>query len=224
MTKLGKLLTVFIFFTSVAFLGFTLVNSVAGPNFQAKADEMKEFVFQRSGPDSPYNISYRGLRTDNVGTATTLPEAVVRAQRAKLNDQEQELQRLNESIPALQNRTKQAAELIAMDIEGMHRRQDELEAQLQDLTQQIAAVAKQADEQTKKAKETYDLVSHRREEYILIKNQLEELRVHRTAIEAERQLLRDLLVQTRENLRLAERRQILLQQDGATATYETETN
>lgn len=216
MMKLNKTLAIFVFFTSVAFMGFALAVWAGGPNWKARAEELPEFSIEApSAPETPYTVKWR-LKDDQIsGQPASLPAAIVAAQGAKVTAQQDELQQLEQQIPVVQSGIEQAKSAIATDLKAMSDRQAELDKQLRELTATIVATAKEADAKTQEAQQKYGTLKLRREEYLMMSTQLKELRAERQLAEAEVQKLRDLLMAMKGNLERAERRQKLLKQDVA---------
>ena len=216
MMKLNKTLTVFVFFTSVAFMGFALAVWAGGPNWKVRADELPEFAIEApTTPETPYTVKWR-LKDDQIGgQPASLPAAIVVAQGEQIKAQQAELQQLEQSIPSVQSSIEQAKAAITVDLKAMNDRQAELDKQLRDLTARIVETGKQADSKTQEAQQKYATLKLRREEYLMMSTQLKELRAERLLAEAEAQKLQDLLMAMKGNLERAERRQSLLKQDVA---------
>jgi hypothetical protein len=222
MTKYGKILTVFVTFVSVAFMGVSMVWRYGGPDWVAEKDKLTEYSFERAGPDSPWTVKSRAVSDEQIGSGKILPEAIVTAQKKKLADQQALLQKLDQEKQRDAARLKQARELVEVDQLALQKREEVLEQARRDLTNKIVETQAQAVVKTKDAQEKYSLGKLRREESILMRNQLEELRAQREAAMREKENLQDELIQAQGLLDRARLRNDLLQSDVAkdAAAYE----
>lgn len=215
MLKINKALTVFVLFASVAFMGFAIVTSSGGYNFKTKSDEMQNFVFTHEGPTSPWIVKNR-ITDEPVGApAKLLPEAVLNALKKQFSDLNEEKQQLTKRIGELEKALKDSKDLIEVDKLAMKARQEALEKERRKVVAETIEVAAQAAAKSKEVYAQYDLAKLRRQEWILMNNQLQEIRTQKEAAVKESGRLRDLLYQSQGDLERAERRQQLLLRDGA---------
>lgn len=215
MLKLNKTLAVFVLFASIAFMGFAIVTSSAGYNFKTKADELDNFVFSRDSATAPWTVKTRVGDEQVGGSVKLLPEAILAALKKQIGDLNQEKQQLDKRIVELEKAIKDSKELIEVDKAAMKARQEVLEKERKRIVAETIEVAAQAAAKSKEVYAQYDLARLRRQEWILMNNQLQEIRTQKDAAIAESQRLRDLLYQSQGDLERAERRQQLLLREGA---------
>lgn len=224
MTRIGKCLVVFVLFASVAFMGAAIVTVFAGPNFRAHADELSkirggelgDFTFVAPAtPQGTWTVKTRGVNEETVGSFKILPEAIFAAQKKKAANLTAEKQVLDQQRPVVEAKIKEADALVALDKAAMKRRQDALERERLAVAARVSEVSAQASAKSKEASDQYALAKLRRQEWILMNNQLQEIRSQKIAALEESRRLQDLLIQAQGNLERAKRRQQLLQQDGA---------
>lgn len=219
-TKISKILTVFLTVASVAFMAVIIANVKAGgPNWQAKARDLPEVAFERAGPESPWTAK---RRTDNsdMGGGPILPDAIVKAQKKLIDAERAEQTALDAKIAAIKSKTATSTAQIAVDLDSMKRRQADLETQYNAVKKQLEQLSEDYTTEAKKQIDDLDVLKLRKEEYIRLKNQLEELRAQREVAADELDRLRALLYQAKANLERAQKRQKTLVEDGADVDYD----
>jgi hypothetical protein len=217
MTTLGKSLVVFVLFASVAFMGFAIVAAIGGPNYQTRAaEELPDFAFELTGPTGPWTVKTRSLKDENVGSGKILPEAMTLAQKKKLTELQNEKDEAEKFIPGLEVALKESRELILVDKQAMQATQDVLEQERLAVSAAITQTSAQVVAKSKEVSAQYGLAKLRRQEWILMNNQLQEIRAQKAAALKESRRLQDLLFLAKGNLERAQRRHQLLQDDGAT--------
>jgi hypothetical protein len=215
MTKVAKILVVIVTFASVAFMGGAIVACWAGPNWQMAAYEASDFNFDQATPESPWTVKTRDRKEESVGQGKILPEAIIVAKKKQAQVQTEELGKLTTEIEAWNKRIKEARALIEVDVAAMDKRQGEYDQEYKELTAANAKLSADRDLQIKEAQQTYETLRLRRQEWLLLKAQLEEIRADIVTTAIEENKLRDALYQAHENLKIADRRKQLLEQDGA---------
>lgn len=135
--------------------------------------------------------------------------------KATITEQQQKLQKLDESIAAVNAEQKTVLAAIDADVKAlrdpMTGREVELEKQLAQLEAQAQQVAKQIEEQARKADAKLETLALRRDDVSRLQNQFDEFVSQKQAAEAESKRLRDLLFQARGVLERVERRRQLLE-------------
>ena len=60
LTKISKILVVFVTFASIAFLAFSIIVTTAGPNWQKEAEALPDYTFTQSGGEKPtWSVRHR---------------------------------------------------------------------------------------------------------------------------------------------------------------------
>lgn len=215
-TTLSKILAVFVTISCVAFMAVIMANVAAGgPNWMARAKELNEVDFARASPEAPWTAKNRIDGTD-LGGGPILPAALATVQK-KLTDAERVKQTdLDQKITQVKARLTESKALIDVDLDAIKRRQAELDTQYADLQAQMAQVSQDYTTEAKKQTEDLAVLKLRAQEFIQVKNQLEELRAQREVATEEQARLKALLYQARANLERAKTRRQLLESDGAT--------
>jgi chromosome segregation ATPase len=213
LTKISKTLTVVIFVISVAFFGFAFMAYFIGPDWQSHALRLDEYEFAQANPAAPWTAKSRDIRQESYGQGKSLPEAINAAQKKILQEQQQKIQTIEQSLPGMQAALEQARQAIDVDVKAISARAQELEAQRVQVAAAVADLERQADAKAKQADGTAQVVKLRYQELLRLRNELEELKSQAAAAVSEEARLRDLLYQVEGDLERVKRRQQLLKSD-----------
>ena len=214
-TLISKILAVFVTIASVAFMAVVMANvSAGGPNWTAKSKELAEVSFERANPQAPWTAK---RRTDNsdMGSGSILPAAIVSVQKKLLDEERTKQADLDAKIAQRKSAITESRALIDADLDAMKRREADLDKQFADLLEQMNQLSQNFTMESKKQTEDLAILKLRSQEYILIKNQLEELKAQREVATEELARLKALVYQAKANLERAQTRQELLKSDGA---------
>ena len=214
-TLISKILAVFVTIASVAFMAVVMANvSAGGPNWTAKSKELDEVSFERANPQAPWTAK---RRTDNsdMGSGPILPAAIVSVQKKLLDEERTKQADLDAKIAQRKSAITESRALIDADLDAMKRREADLDKQFADLLEQMNQLSQNFTMESKKQTEDLAILKLRSQEYILIKNQLEELKAQREVATEELARLKALVYQAKANLERAQTRQELLKSDGA---------
>lgn len=213
-TLMSKVLAVFVTIASVAFMAVVMANvSAGGPNWPAKAKELDELAFERANPQAPWTVKRRTDGAD-MGGGPILPAAIVAAQKKLIDGERTQHTDLDQKISILKSKITEAKALIEVDLAAMQRRQADLEKQFVELMAQMSKVSQDFTAEAKKQTEDLATLKLRSQEYIQVKNQLEELKAQREATTEELARLKALVYQANANLERATKRRQLLVDEG----------
>jgi len=213
-TTLSKLMTIFLLVGSAGFMGFSMVNFFAGPNWELKARELNDYAFEApAGPGGKWTVKERSLKEDTVGSSKSLAAVVVTAMKHRVQKQQQEISDLQKETADVQARLKLTQELIDKDLPAIQRRHEYLDQEIAKVNLENKTLAAQDVANTNQIQQTYELIRTRREETERMNSQLEELRAEKTSILEEKRRLEALLKQATGNLQRAKRRYELLKDD-----------
>ncbi|MDB5336722.1 MAG: hypothetical protein JWN70_2341 [Planctomycetaceae bacterium] len=218
-TLISKILAVFVTIASVAFMAIVMANvSAGGPNWTAKSKELTEVAFDRANPQAPYTAKKRSDGTD-LGGGPILPAAIVSAQKKLLEAERTQQADLDTKIAARKSAITESKALIDVDLDAMKRREADLDKQFADLMEQMNQLSQNFTMESKKQTDDLAVLKLRSQEYILIKNQLEELKAQREVATEELGRLKALVYQAKANLERAQTRLNLLKDDGLKVDY-----
>lgn len=145
--------------------------------------------------------------------------------KSRIAEQQQALQKLDEGIADVNTQQKALVAAIEADVKALRDpttgREVEIEQHLVQLETQAQQIAKQIEDQARKADVKLETLALRRDDVSRLQNQFDEFVSQKQAAEAESKRLRDLLFQARGVLdRVQRRRQLLESQSGAQAAPE----
>lgn len=213
-TLISKILTIFVTIASVAFMAVVMSNvSAGGPNWLAKSKELSEVTFDRANPQAPWTVKRRADNSD-MGGGPILPAAIVSVQKKLLDEQRTQQADLDQKISLRRNIIAEATALIEVDLDAMLRREADLDKQYADMLEQLNQLSQNFTMEAKKQSEDLAVLKLRSQEYIRIKNQLEELKAQREVTTEELSRLRALVYQAKANKERAQTRLDLLKDDG----------
>jgi hypothetical protein len=208
MTKIGKLLAIFLAIGSLAFAGFAIATTFGGPDWSAmmQAEYFREYKIVRGGAPDYLWTANRGVDDQQIASSKKLPEVLTKVMDDVLTRQQQQLQTLTEREPQLQARIDLLERSIAAD-------QQALDAELVLQRERLAAVRKQEADTaievvaaTNEAQKLENLIAARREDVLRLRQLVEEIRADQFRLEAIQAQLKNLLIQlqgdaARANLR-----------------------
>lgn len=216
-TIFGKILVVMTFVASVMFM-VTAVNLYFGSmNWTEKSLEMKGYSIQPV--DSSEGLRYQAMNNETnaeVGGLETQPKAIISAlndKTAKLRSRNQELTRKIQDIKA---RTTEYEEMIATDTEGLNKKIQMLQADIESTLAATRDLSTQLVTLTTEANETLMTAQKRREDITRFHSQLDEIRTEEYRLQEQKEKLVDLLTRYKEIARALKRRQEQLTQSVGT--------
>src|SRR5262249_386665 len=157
---------------------------------------LDKFVFSRENATSPWIVKTRVGDEQVGGSVKLLPEAILAALKKQIGDLTAERTQLEKRIGELEKAMKDSKDLMEVDKAAMKAGQEALENERKRIVAETIEVAAQAAAKSKEVYAQYDLARLRRQEWILMNNQLQEIRTQKDAALAESQRLRDLLYQS----------------------------
>ncbi len=197
MTKISKVLVVFVTVASVSFMGVAFINLRGGPNWEAEAAKMTGYVFENTGGNPPvWKVTVRrgdaGQPTD-VTTTKVLAEAVVAARNDRLTRLQAEIAAATEPQEDLRNQIGTAKRLNRDHNVAMTNRENELAEVLKGINQQADAQTLQGLQLARRVREISDEAADRREDVFRLTTNLHEIQTDRYQIEEQRRHLQDWL-------------------------------
>lgn len=157
------------------------------------------------------SVAFMSVAAVSTAARTDWKEAATKTwKKARISEQQQELRDLEEKITAVGNEQKLALASIEADVKALTDpatgREAELEQNLAQLEQQARQLAKDIEEQARKADTKLETLSLRRDDVARLQNQFDEIVSQKEAAQQEAKRLRDLLVQAKGVLDRVERR------------------
>lgn len=225
MNALGKVLVVLVVATSLAFLGFVAVMLVGGPNWGAERVALinEGYSFNKSEGEvvqwsARYGNDADSSKNETVGSSTTIePVAVISARKHMKNRLQQEITKLSEENPRLQQEMEVIRNLIQVDMDAILNRRASLQKEVEALRGEHGMVADRIDAKARAGWEKQKEVMARRHDVYRIWEQLEELEADTARIRDERKLLEDrLTILEGDNRRLTSRKDRMEKRLGTT--------
>lgn len=214
-TKLSKIMVVFITASSLAFMGFAIALSNSGPNWQIETRSLPDYTFSLSTGENPQWSATR--RTgEQAGSTAVLADAIGRSYVAETQRNTGLMEPLPQQIAGLEQAFKAREANITTDTQGMDARFQQLHASRDTLQQQVKQIALQATAKGDQATRVREEAERRRGSGFRLRRQMETIEAETHQLTVQRRLLLDLYYQMEGlRLRLAEREQQLVS-EGAT--------
>ncbi|MCA8996227.1 MAG: hypothetical protein KDA80_04560 [Planctomycetaceae bacterium] len=213
MTRIGKILAIFVAVASLSFVGFAVATVFGGPDWQSimAADYFNGYRITKSaGPEATWT-AIRGSDEQQVASSKVLPEVLSKVMDEIIQNNTTRMQELQSKLPILEARIAELdaarqADKKALDkyVEFRAQELEKIRAQESDLATQVVAA-------TNEAQKLENLVEARREDILRLKQQVEELRVDLFRLKEIDSQLNNLQAQIEGNLQVAKLRQKLLQ-------------
>lgn len=213
MTRIGKILVVLIAFVSLAFAGFSIVVSYAGPNWPEIAGQIEGYKFTLSTGENPTWSAVKARGDVSVASDKNLAKVIDAVLTDKLKDIDAEVADYSGRIPPLTAELAATSAANAVDIPALEAYIVAERARLVALNTQVAGLEAQVLAQTDKAQKIENIAGARRDDKFRLDGQLAEIRADQYRLGA---ILRDLaeeLEQVNGNLERAGERQSNLQKD-----------
>ncbi len=216
MTKLGKVLVVFVTVMSLAFAAFIGVTAVGGPNWPAMADELSDYTFKKTGGEVPvWEVTYR-VTGEGLGSSKSLPEAILDAQRHQKRIHAEKLQRLDASIEGLQQTIEFETNAAEIDKAGIEARFNALREQLDQVETEIANLTVEGTEQAQLAERIRNEVEARRTDVARLASELAQVRVDHFQVQEQITQLEQRLIRLNGQIDRADRRKSQLESEAGT--------
>lgn len=209
MTKLSKILAVFVAVASLAFVGFAIAASFGGPDWSEamSADYFKAYEITKSeGAEATWSAT-RGSDDGQVATSKVLPEVLTKVMDEVQQQRQAEIQELQAREPLLAARLADLEKYKEVDEKALEEHISKLRERLANLTQQESELTSQVTAMAVEARKVERQIGARREDIIRLNQQVEELKTDLYRLDVIRDQLRDLNFQLIEHLDRAAERQ-----------------
>jgi len=209
MTRIAKILAVFVATTSLAFAGFAVVTTFGGPDWRAmtQAPYFQHYNFTAgTAPDYIWTAT-RVSDGAQVASSKRLPEVLVKVMDDILARQQAELGVLNDREPQLKARVETLTKAKAADEQALAAYETVQRDRLAATRKKNEEVASQVIAATNEAQRIEDLIALRRDDVMALRQQTEELKTDQFRLQEVRKNLENLLnqlqgVRQRADLRL----------------------
>ncbi len=222
MTKIGKVLCVFVLIISLAFLGVASVTVMGGVNWRVERDTVTgDYVFDKAvGETTTHSVkARRGDRALASGTKS-LAAVVIKAHDDMVVQRNKQIQDLQAKTKLTNDEKDFWEQPLEIDKESMTARSDKLAVELATIREQIDGISKKNIELVQGTQKTLTTNESRREEIYRLLSQLEEIQTDLFQIKEQQKRLRSLLVRTSGVVGRLKRRQQQLVKAGARGQYE----
>lgn len=197
MTKIAKILAVFVAVASLAFAGFAVVTTFGGPDWLAvaRAPYFQHYQITKGGaPDHIWSAT-RASDGAQIASSKRLPEVLVKIMDDVLQRQQAELQVLNDREPLLKTRVESLTRAKAEDEKALAAFETVQRQRLAAVRRQNEEVAAQVIAATQEAQKIEDQIALRRDDVAALRRQADELKTDQFRLQEVQKNLESLLIQ-----------------------------
>jgi len=208
-TKLSKLLAIFVTVASLAFVGFAMATVFGGPDWKTEmnAEYFDGYTITKSsGPDGTWTAT-RASDEGSAGSSKALPEVLTKVMDEVAGIRTQKLSELAAQEAAIQKRIDDLKGLLPNDEAGVATYIAGIRERLSAARKQEADVAAQVIAATNESQKIESQVANRRDDVLRLQEQVAELKADIFRLEEIEVDLVDRLNQIRGSLELASERQ-----------------
>jgi len=211
MTRFSKILLVLVLFTCIAFMGFTAVSSVGGPNWPTEKEAMTDYLFEYQPGENPiWSVKTRRVG-EQISTSPVLAKVIVAAQKHKIQQQNEKLEQVTKTIPPLQKAIKNWQQINQVDSEAMNLMAADLKAKISALDSEITQLANEGIKISQQTVEVNQQAAERRADVFRLQDQIEEIRNEKYLTQEQQKTLRDYIARIEGKVQRLQRQKELLE-------------
>jgi len=209
MTKIAKILAVFVAVTSLAFAGFAVATTFGGPDWLAmtRAPYFQHYNFKPGGAPDFIWTATRVSDGAQIATSKRLPEVLVKVMDDILQRQQADLQVLNDREPLLKTRVETLTRAKANSEKALQAYETVQRERLAAVRKQNEDVSAQVIAATQEAQKIEDEIALRREDVAALQRQAEELKADQFRLQEVQKNLESLRTQLHGDLERAKLRE-----------------
>lgn len=212
MTKISKILAVFVAVASLMFVGFAIASTFGGPDWLqvTSADYFRGYSFSRSEGAEPVWGATRASDNGQVASSKVLPDVLSKVMDEVQQRMQQELQDLEGREPQLRTRIEELATFQERDEQALAEHVTKIRTLLDNLVKQESELTSRVTAMVVDARKLERQTEARREDIFRLSQEVEELKADLFRLQVIREQLRDLDYQFKEHLDRARQRKALL--------------
>ncbi|WP_417379379.1 hypothetical protein [Gimesia sp.] len=211
MTLLSKILLVLVLFASIAFMGFAAVSAVGGPNWSKEKDALTDYVFEHQTGENPtWSVKTR-RGGEQLSTSPVLAKVIVAAQKHKLQQQNEKLDKVTKTIEPLKKTIKNWELINQVDRTAMKDKAAELKQKMVQVDQQVNQLANEGIKIGQQTLEVNQEASERRADVFRLRDQIDEIRNERFLANQQQKTLRDYIDRIQGKIQRLQRQKVSLE-------------
>jgi len=191
MTRFSKILLVLVLFACVAFMGFTAVSSVGGPNWPKEKEAMTDYLFEYQPGENPIWSVKTRRAGEQISTSPVLAKVIVAAQKHKINQQNEKIEQVTKTISPLKKAIENWQQINLVDSEAMNLKAADLKGKISALDSEITQLANEGIKISQQTVEVNQQAAERRADVFRLQDQIEEIRNEKYLTQEQQKTLRD---------------------------------
>jgi len=193
LTRFAKIMTVGIAFGSIALMGAAITISNAGPNWQEQAEQLPDYIFVQDAATKLWSVKHR--LGENLKSGVPHPAAVAAAYADAAARNREATAVLEPQIEPLEKQIEEIKAFRAVDEAGLASRMKQLKDEFDQVSEQVQAVAEEADSNADAALKIRTEAAARRRDVQRLTVQLQGIETDHFHLREQRHRLLDLLYQ-----------------------------
>ncbi|MCH9653871.1 MAG: hypothetical protein K0U86_11985 [Planctomycetes bacterium] len=211
MTLFSKILLVLVLFASIAFMGFTAVSSVGGPNWYREKDAMTDYLFEYQPGENPIWAVKTRRAGEQISTSPVLAKVIVAAQKHKIQQQNEKIEQATKTIAPLEKAIKNWKQINQVDSEAMNLMAEDLKGKILALDSEITQLANEGIKISQQTLEVNQQAAERRADVFRLQDQIEEIRNEKYLTQEQQKTLRDYIARIEGKVQRLQRQKESLQ-------------
>ncbi|MFK7778486.1 MAG: hypothetical protein QM501_10315, partial [Gimesia sp.] len=193
MTHISKILLVLVLFACIAFMGFTAVSSVGGPNWHQEKDAMTDYLFELQSGENPIWAVKTRRAGEQISTSPVLAKVIIAAQKHKIQQQNEKIEQVTKTIPPLAKAIGNWQEINQVDSEAMNLKATDLKEKISALDSKITQLANEGIKISQQTVEVNQQAAERRADVFRLQDQIEEIRNEKYLAQVQQKTLHDFI-------------------------------
>jgi hypothetical protein len=216
-TRIAKILTVFMTTVSILFMGVAVAIHSSGPNWQADIQALPDYDFKYNGGESPtWTVKRREANSPALITSPSLPAVIGKAYDDLAARNKDVTDKAVQPVQGLQTQIADIKATVAVDKVALETRMNALSQTLKDVNKTVSDLALEGDKLTRQANSIREEARDRREDKNRLLRQLQQIEADHFHLAAQERRLLDTMFQLTGELRRLQIRNRQLSEQGAT--------
>jgi len=213
LTRISRVLTVFVTAASLAFLGLALAVNFSGPNWIQETQNLPDYAFTLAPGEIPTWSAKHRTSDQQLSSSPTLPNVIGKAYDDARQRNQEVIERVEPQIQPLESRIATVSNYVTADSAGIDVREAQLTDTLKAVEKQIIDISVEGERKSAQAVEVRAEAERTREFVFRLKRELQQIETDDFQLVEQKRLLLDLLYQMKGlERRLKEREQHLIEQ------------
>ncbi len=198
-TTIGRVFTVLIAISSVAFMAFAISRWATVPDWPSEARKLDGFILTRTEGEKPSWSASTRRTGEAVSTSTNIAQVLEAMYKRAAQDAQKELGELQPQIPVLEEDISSAKASIEQDSQAAATKADQLIAELEQLRELVSELTTEAEREKAIAQKLQQQRERRRSDVFRVREELEEVETDQYRAEQLQKQITDMIRRVQGN-------------------------